>query len=74
MRRKIFVFGIGVLLVILGFVSYLKLGQNLDFQLYPLGFHYFGHRLIKLSTNYSDATFYYASKLSLKLRKKFNIK
>lgn len=33
MRRKIFVFGIGVLLVILGFVSYLKLGQNYDYQL-----------------------------------------
>lgn len=33
MRRKIFVFGIGVLLVILGFVSYLKLGQNYNYQL-----------------------------------------
>lgn len=52
--------------------SYQKL--NLDFQLYPLGLHYFGHRLIKLSTNSSDASFYYVSKLSLKLRQKFRIK
>ncbi|HEO6299836.1 TPA: hypothetical protein VA887_000339 [Streptococcus agalactiae] len=52
--------------------SYQKI--NLDFQLYPLGLQYFGHRLIKLSTNYSDASFYYVSKLSLKLRQKFKIK
>lgn len=52
--------------------SYQKL--NLDFQLYPLGLYHFGHRLIKLSTNYSDANFYYVSKLSLELRKKFKIK
>lgn len=52
--------------------SYQKL--NLDFQLYPLSLHHFGHRLIKLSTNSSDASFYYVSKLSLKLRQKFRIK
>ncbi|HEN0543773.1 hypothetical protein SUF15_09890 [Streptococcus agalactiae] len=57
-------------------LSYKRSNQilNLRFQLYPLGLKYFGHNMIKLTSNYSAANTYYVSEFYSELRKKFNIK
>ncbi|ESR08769.1 hypothetical protein DIX60_10675 [Streptococcus iniae] len=57
-------------------LSYKRSNQilNLEFQLYPLGSKYFGHKMITLTSNYFDANFYYESKFYFELRKKFKIK